>query len=214
MTGFPAFPLVVVSACFATSPAAAETLRLFPITNNSGVSPAVATQVQVDLIDQGPFVDVVVANNGGATGFVVTGFYIEDNLVLDSPGDETLFALLPPGWSIPASPDNLPDGGLVGFAATGSADADPVPTDNGIDISESATFRFTIEGGAEFQDVVNAFDSGASRVGLHIESIGTNGKSDSLVTPEPGSLSLLIGVGAVAMMRRRRLAWPGAQPTL
>ena len=188
--------------CLIAQASAGATIPVDAITNNSGLSATVASQIQIDVTDAGGgLVDITVTNNGdGSTDFVIAQFYIDDASTPLLSG----FNTLPANWGTPGSPPNVPSGNTVGFFADLSADADPSPVVNGIDITESATFTVSLAGGTSFGQFVDGLNSEAARIGLHIQSIGVNEQSDSVVTtPEPGSL-VLLGLGTLLAVRRRR----------
>lgn len=160
------------------------------ITNNSGISGGAAAQFTLTVTDLGGGQVSFEFSNLGPIASVITQIYWDDNAsVLDFPA-----VTLPSNWAVPATPGDLPSGGNVGFAADFSADANNPQPDNGIDVGESATFVFNLQGGATFNDLIAALNSGDLRVGMHVQAL--NGTSDSFVTqvPEPASV-LLLGFG-------------------
>ncbi|GIW88008.1 MAG: hypothetical protein KatS3mg108_2332 [Isosphaeraceae bacterium] len=80
---------------------------------------------------------------------------------------------------------------------------------NGINPGEYAGFQLVTT--VSFADMLSAIANGVVRLGVHVQSIGSTGGSDSYinstVVPEPSGLVLaVVGVGALGLMgcRRRR----------
>ena len=83
---------------------------------------------------------------------------------------------------------------------------------------EFVTIRFNLQGGKVFNDVLSDLNSGALRIGLHVQSIGPSSASDSFVSkppfdpgPTPIPLPATVWMGAlgligVGLMKYRRLA--------
>lgn len=189
-------------ACLFVLPAAGALIPVTAITNNSGMSATVASQVQVDVTDAGGgLVDITVRNKGDSfSDFVITQFYIDDEV----PPLLADYDTLPANWGTPGTPPNLPSGGNVSFFADYNSDADNPQTKNGIDLGESATFTMTLANDIDYLTLLDAMYAETTRIGLHIQSIGPGGQSDSFVTvPEPGSLALIGFAGAIIVRRRR-----------
>ena len=181
------------------------------ITNNGNAD--VGTQLQAVYTDFGTGVQFVFTNNVGIAS-VITDIYFDDSA---SPAVLQLNSLVVfaqsagVSFSQGASPPNLPGGNTLGFNVTAglSADSDPPAAPNGINAAgESLTLRINYATGATFTDVENAINSGALRIGLHVQAIAPQGGSDSYVNtavPEPATLGLL-GMGCSASPTPRAAA--------
>ena len=87
---------------------------------------------------------------------------------------------------------------------------------NGINPGEFAGIKFTLTGGATYQSLITAMNAGDLRLGVHVQSIGALGGSDSYingpsnvptVVPEPSAIiSGLLGSGlmGLAALKRRK----------
>lgn len=182
------------------------------ISDNSGVSGALAGQFHVDVSEFLTYTVFTINNTGSIDSFIAQVYWDDTTSVLGS------LSVLPSNWGAPATPANLPGGAdpMVNFFADFSTDADNPQPDNGIHTGETRAYGFS---GSSYADVVSAMTSGSLRVGLHVQGIGEGidgcqniaglvcGESDSFVTPEPSSL-LLLGSGLVglALYRRRKKA--------
>lgn len=109
-----------------------------------------------------------------------------------------------------ATPGNAPGGSWTAGAA---ADSNSPVCPNGIALNEHGTFRLTLLSGKTWDDVADALLAGELLMALHVQAIGTGGKSDTFESvtpvPEPGTLLLLggaLGAGALARRRRQRAA--------
>lgn len=91
-----------------------------------------------------------------------------------------------------AKPKNLPGGKSIGFKADHSGDSNSTSTESGVttngvvkngvnSASEWVSFLGYWAKDSSFAGLISALNSGDFRVGLHIQSIGTSGKSDSYV---------------------------------
>jgi len=112
------------------------------------------------------------------------------------------------GFQGGGNPQNLPSGNnaLPPFAAAYIISATNSPGNvNRIDSGESLTVSAT---GGNLADLFNA---GSVRLGLHVQSIGAAGASESLVAvgsavPEPSTLGLGAAGFALCVLARRKLA--------
>jgi len=108
-----------------------------------------------------------------------------------------------------AAPPNLPSGLSIipQFIAETNLGAEAThghgsEIDHGIDESDdSVELAYSLATGKTWSDLLAAMDNGGLRAGLHVQ--GIEGTSDSFITPEPATLSLL-ALGGLAMLRRKR----------
>jgi hypothetical protein len=113
-------------------------------------------------------------------------------------------------FSLDASPGDLPGGNPIGFEVTAGflADSDPAIPQNGINPDEWLGILFDLQSVASFDDVISQLGDGRLRIGLHVQSIGTNDGSESFVNnmtaiPIPSAVWLL-GAGMVGLVGIRR----------
>ena len=167
-----------------------------------------------DLSDQ-LWVDVL-ADNGGVM-FTFTNWDPVDLATIDSAITDVYFDDADPmllaqitsfsytgvvAFASPATPPVLPGGSSItpAFVVDFSADADSMTEavdDGNVD---SLTVHFALNSGFSYASVLHALNSGDLRIGLHVQSIGTRGGSDSYVNrvPEPGTI-LLLGFGLAGL---------------
>ncbi len=202
--------LVLVAAlCLVISvtPAYSAQFTFVNISNNSGIASSVASQLLVDVIDSGANVDFKFTNAVG-TASSITDIYFDQVLALFTGISSISDSGAGVAFASPASPADLPEGGTIGFTADFSADSDSPPSPNGVDAaSEWVTISLAL-GSGTYADIINALNSGALRVGLHVQAIGINEDSDAFVNtpvPEPGFYGLLsLGLGGLYLLRRRK----------
>ncbi|MGH9665641.1 MAG: PEP-CTERM sorting domain-containing protein [Bryobacteraceae bacterium] len=168
------------------------------LTNNSGECATLAG----DLSIMGSNANLTISNIGpleseiDAIYFDTTGTPITGIVIGASAGTVT--------FGLGANPANLPAGNTATPAFVSSF---AIQAANGntprIGVGESLTVSAT--GG----DLGTIFNAGSIRVGLHVQSVGTTGNSESVVgqfspVPEPTS-ALLVGVGIclVALSRKK-----------
>jgi hypothetical protein len=89
-----------------------------------------------------------------------------------------------------------------------SADSDPPPPSWGVEPPDEwlgVVFLLDGVGDGDVHDVLDELDNGILRIGIHVQSFnGIDGDSESFVNvPEPASM-LLLGLGGLALRRKRR----------
>lgn len=142
--------------------------------------------------------------NVGLLPSSITDIYIDDGhlttlqYLVNGPGVN---------FAIGASPGHLPDEqhAIPPFVATKqfNMDADPPPFSRGINPGEWLEAVYEIEAGTTVFDIEQEIRDGQLRIGYHVQGF-SDGDSGSFVnTPEPASI-LLLGLGALALLRKRR----------
>jgi hypothetical protein len=198
--------LALVAACGVAN-ADPVTLGFTRITNNASVNPE--AQFSVIVSDAGGgLVDFKFLNNVGIASSI-TDVYFEDGTLLAIAQITSSAGV---SFSEGASPGNLPGGNAVGFVATTgfTADSNPPVSPNGVNTAtEWLNIRYSLQGGQTFNDTIASLNNGTLRIGMHVQSIGTEGDSDgfvnTVVIPLPTTAGLaLAGLGAVAIRRRRK----------
>lgn len=158
----------------ATTATLASTYTFNQITTNG--STGVGAQLQMDVTNSGGNALFTFSNNIGIASSI-TDIYFDygntnyftsiSNNVLGSAGDSTGV-----NFSDGASPANLPAGNTVGFSADFGADSNSPTLSNGVNAAgEWVAFLGTLSQGSSFSQVLAAIDSGALRVGLHVQGI-------------------------------------------
>ncbi|GAH65640.1 unnamed protein product [marine sediment metagenome] len=133
----------------------------------------------------------------------IARIYFDDDSLLDisaiTEGAGTSF-------SQPATPGNLPSGKSLEppFVATEgfSFNSQPPRPQSGVNPGEWLRITFDING-STFAAVINGLDTGAIRIGTHIIALPDGSSESAIVVPEPVTIALL-GLGGLALIRRRR----------
>lgn len=200
----------VVAAASLAAQADPVTVGFFRVTNNAGATNP-ASQMSCVVSDQG----------GGQVGFrFLNNVGIASSICDVYFDDGTLLAIASIAsssgvdFSQIATPGDLPGGNAVNFHTTQgfSADSNPPVSPNGVNsASEWLQINFTLQSAQTFADTIHSLQTGALRIGMHVQAIG-QGFSDSFVdspptittVPLPTAASLgmagLLGAG----LRRRR----------
>jgi len=193
------------------------TYTFFNITNNAG-NPDVGAQLQMQVLSD---TEAGFLGDPGQVQFnfsvlpgpefaTIGAIYFDDGAlsaltdVFNGPGvsftQDAIQAVDPP--DLPGGDSIFPVFDVTGnFAA--DRDSGQGGIANGIDPGESLSILFDVEG--SFDDVISDLGSGALRVGLHVQRLGTNANGgDSYVNvPLPGAV-LLGMLGLVAAGRKLR----------
>jgi len=111
-------------------------------------------------------------------------------------------------FSQSATPSNLPGGKALespfvtttGFSAGSEA---PRPH-SGVNPGEWVQITFDLINGGSFQSVIDELDTGVLRIGVHIIGLPDGSSELAIAVPEPATIALL-ALGALALLRKRRL---------
>lgn len=129
--------------------------------------------------------------------------YFEDSLFL---GTATITNGPGTSFTQPATPGNLPNGGLLQppFVAESefSIGGIPPPSHEGVNPGEWVKISFPLINSGTFQGIIDDLDAKTLRIGGHIIALPDD-SSESGAVPEPTTIALL-GLGALALLRRRR----------
>ena len=196
-----------------------ETYGFANITNNNATDALIGEdQLSVIVHDEGTLLVKFCFDNAGPEASSITDVYWDDNAGLltsiQSFGANTGNVAFSEG----ARPRNLPAGRSISprFIADYSADSDrPVPH-KGVNPGEElcVLFNYTTTGPAQdgFTEIIDAMNSGALRVGIHVqayasggsESFITDGDNGVTIVPEPASMILaMIGMSLVGGLKKR-----------
>lgn len=201
------------------------TYGFFGITNNNAGDVAVgANQLSVDLSSRRNNRVRVRFDNVGLDASSITDVYFDDSLgVFDS-----IYQIKNTGgvsFSEGAAPGNLAGGNMLDPAFQSTlglnADSDPPVQINGVNPGEQLTLYLQIAAGSAFSDVVDAINSSALRIGIHVQGFNSGGSESFVnmtpsgpppVVPEPSGLALA-GLAAVGLVFRRRRKQGAARST-
>lgn len=198
--------------------AQAATLPFDRITTNSNVNAAGQLSVTVaDFGTQARFSFSVLS--GAQSGATIKEIYFSDVDGLFTGSPEILTQNGVSYVAGQADPGDLPSGNNASpaFTVTGKLLADidnrKGGNANGIQIGDLLVLGLNFAAGNTFTDLLARINSGAFRVGLHVGSLN-GGASDSFVSkppttvvPLPAGLPLMLaGIGALAVLRRRKAA--------
>lgn len=178
------------------------------ITNNSVADAATGeAQLWVDVTGSGSNAVFTFYNNGPAP-CSITDVYFDDGHIL---GAEMSISYTSTGvaFSLGAKPKDLPGGNVVGFETSEnySADSDSPVQPNGVNPGESLGISFALINGNLFDNVIADLNSGALRIGIHVQGFA-DGESESFVNtpapvPEPATM-LLLGSGLLGLAGFRK----------
>jgi hypothetical protein len=158
------------------------------------------------LVDAVSLVDFTFYNDSELYSSIAR-IYFDDGIILE----EMVDIINGPGTEFNplAVPSNIPTASWLdpAFETTDgfSLISAPARPRNGVDhIGEWVTVTFSIAEGSTFEDVISQLNDSILRVGIHIIGLGPEDGSESAVTvPEPATVCLL-GLGSLALIRRRR----------
>ena len=220
----------LVMALLAGTPATAAIVSFTCLSDNSGQCPALAPQITIDatnpgsnrlsleLTNSGPIPSSVTAVYFDFAGMLFTGFF---SSIGSGPG-----VVFPIDGSV--TPGNVPGGNNAtpAFSSDLGIDTAPPTSPNGVGPGEGLTLLLNIGGGSDIGNVVDQFINGNLRIALHVQSIGTSGGSDALISnplppgtprnlqeiPEPayglliGGLLVLFGLARSGRRKQENIA--------
>ena len=111
-------------------------------------------------------------------------------------------------FSQSATPSNLPGGKPLepSFVTTAgfSIGSDAPRPHSGVNPGEWVQITFDLINGGSFQSVIDELDTGVLRIGIHLIALPDGSSESAIAVPEPATIALL-GLGALALLRKRRL---------
>jgi len=149
----------------------------------------VASQLQMVVSSVGTTGALFKFSNNIGIASSITDIYFDD---IVAPGN--LFSLIShsansgSGVSFDslAKPGELPGGNVVAFTTDFSGDSMKPTSPNGVNAADEwVSFLGTFASGKDFNGLVAALGDRSFRVGLHVQSIGIDGNSDSFVNTVP-----------------------------
>lgn len=207
-----------MAATIAIGEAQAVTLSFDCISNNLAGDCAIGeAQLTAEVTESNSNVLFTFRNTGLAAS-TVTDVYFDDGVLgslvsIDNSGGVN--------FGTAGAPNNLPAGNSItpNFTATYEFHAVNPSPQNGINPGDELGILFSLDPGADFNDLLADLNDGDLRLGLHVQAFASGG-SESFVNnpppppggggnpppiPEPASLLILAaGLGGFALWRRRR----------
>jgi hypothetical protein len=199
----------------ASANADAITYTFYNLTHNVG-NTDVGSQLSVDVTGSGSTVSFRFFNNVGTASsicdiYFADGPLLEISSITDSDGPTAGKSGKAVAFSSLAKPSELPGGNNASptFITTEgfSADSDSPVQPSGVNAAgEWVQIDFDLKAGKTFLDTITALNSGALRIGLHIQGIGATGGSDSYINrvPDGGITVALLGSALVGIGLLRR----------
>ncbi|CAN4266989.1 hypothetical protein MCEMSEM29_00369 [Methylophilaceae bacterium] len=184
---------IVLQLALGSAAAFATTYTFTQFTSNG--SPSVESQLIADVTQSGSNVLFTFTNTSviassitdvyfdyGSTSFFANGNAGISNNILGLAGESSGV-----NFSDGARPHNLPSGNTIGFSSDAAGDSNRPSSKNGVNTSsEFVAFLGTTLTGITFGDVIAGLDTGAFRLGLHVQKInyGTDDNDDDDGTSE------------------------------
>ncbi len=195
--------------------ASASTYGFVNITKNTPSGVDVASQLSMDVSTNGTGAVFKFFNNVGVASSI-TDIYFDDVVAPGNIFSKIEYSAASDSgvlFDSSAAPGNMPGGNSIGFVANYSGDSkQPIPYMGVNTSTEWVSFLGTFAASKDFSDLIAALDSGSFRVGLHVQAIGTAGKSDSdsfanTTVPLPAAAWLFGSalLGFVSLSNRRKV---------
>ncbi len=177
----------IALATLAASTASALPYGFERITDNGNEDVSAQLRLEVTALDSGRVAFRLL--NQGLTQSIISSVYFNDSLGLFSSGAVEQVSSGVSFQKEGKGGSNLPGGNPIGFdshlwfhrASKGGISND---INNTLAASEYAVFSLSLDR-LDYSAVTSAIATGALRVGLHVQSIGSRGGSDSFVLSEP-----------------------------
>jgi hypothetical protein len=177
-------------------------------TNNSPYADDLDGDMYVDVWDGTGVVNFTFYNNSSLQSSVAR-IYFDDGSLLGI--DQVFNSQDYTAFDTSVTPGDLPGGNLLDppFVAdrefTIGAESPPPweGVNNGNIVNEWVTVRFNLINGGDLYDVIDELNSGVLRVGLHIIDLPEGYSESALLIPEPATI-MLLGLGALVLLRKRR----------
>lgn len=216
----------MILAMFATTAKAQLTLGFQSITNNDPTDVAIGeAQLFVDVSDAGSNQVLFTFRNIGPASSSIEQVYFDDGSLFSIANlidfDDGIGGDINVDFSLNnVSPPDLPGGDSISpiFDVTTGflADADPSGQTTvsmpGVGPAESLGIIFDLQAGKTFTDILDDLNTGALRIGIHVqrfdgdgsESFINNGEN-GIIIPSPSAILLTsIGIGITGFFRTRR----------
>lgn len=156
------------------------------------------------------------AGSTGQTAMSITSILFEDSSALLVPGTTHIALTSSPTvrFQYAKKQSGTLDGSFSGTAGL-SIERVKNPAD-AVHPGQFLTANYQLTSGGSFNDLITALNNGTLRVGMHVQAMGTSGKSEKFVNgpqlnavPEPStvvmtSTAALLGLAVTALRRRRK----------
>ncbi len=188
------------------SQATIETFGFYNITNNNPGDAAIGeAQLSVEVSDE--YIDQVLFTliNSGPEASAISEVYFDNGTLLgiasiiNNPPDVVFVEDASPGELPGANLINPPFETTLGFLAESS----PPPPQKGVNPGEEVGILFDLQAGGTYDDVISELYSGDLRIGIHVIGFESCGSESFVNVPEPATMALL-GIGGLALFRRRK----------